>query len=173
MNASTRHVAYAPRGPARLHWTPVSRTAYICALCVDTLRVREVAARSDPGAPASTTGTRSSSGGAACVGQKRSDVCVASSVRNSSSGQSSLQICVGIPTVDGVAKTVNIQVALFAWKNILEQRSQSAQKHTGQMVSGGARDASFRHVTFVRELHGTNKRSTRSRPWRSGRAHGA
>ena len=100
-------------------------------------------------------------------------MCVASSVRNSSSGQSSLQICVGIPTVDGVAKTVNIQVALFAWKNILEQRSQSAQKHTGQMVSGGARDASFRHVTFVRELHGPNKRSTKSRSWRSGRAHGA
>ena len=41
------------------------------------------------------------------------------------------------------------------------------------MVIGGARDASFRHVTFVGELHGPNKRSTRSRSWRSGRAHGA
>ena len=173
MTASILNVASVPPGPVCLHPTPVLLTACICAKCVDSLRARVVAARSGPGALASTTETRSSSGGAACAGQKRSDVCVASSVRNSSSGQSSLQICVGIPTVDGVAKTVNIQVALFAWKNILEQRSQSAQKHTGQMVSGGARDASFRHVTFVRELHGPNKRSTRSRPWRSGRAHGA
>ena len=170
MTASARHAAFAPPGPAWLHRRPVLLTACTCAQCVDSLRAREVAERSGQGAQASTTEMRSWSGGAACVAQKKNDVCVVSNAKSSSSGPSSQQRPNSKNKTRGVAKSVNIQLALFASKDILEQRSLSTRKRTTPLASGGARDVSFLHVTFVGSLHGPNKRSTRSRSWRSGLA---